>query len=443
MNLGCRICLIEDDEIMGEALSVRFELEGYPHDWHRNGKSAMLALQQRKYSLVVSDIRLPDLTGEQLFTELLQAGVNLPPFIFMTGYAAIDQAVRLLKLGARDYLIKPFEVDVLLEKLHALRVCHDDQTMEANLLGVSPAMRAIENMLPKLANSNASVLISGESGVGKERIALQLHRIAGDDTHRPFIAVNCGALTDTLLEAELFGYEKGAFTGAARTKKGVFEQADRGILFLDEIGDMPATMQVKVLRAIQEKQIVRVGGETVIPVNTRVVCATHRDLKSMVEKGEFREDLYYRINVIQLRVPPLRERKQDILWLAHKFLNECAAGNTSQKKILPPQAEQVLTAYPWPGNVRELKNCLERACILSNNNVIAPESLFDEPLEITRHDDLPEHSLNDYLCDCERKYIRRCLDVQNWQIQETANALGISRKNLWEKMKKLGISSSD
>jgi DNA-binding NtrC family response regulator len=435
-----KICLIEDDEIMGESMSLRFELEGYAYDWYRDGASAQQALWHRKYGAVVSDIRLPDMTGETLFSDLLEASANLPPFIFITGHGTIDQAVRLLKLGALDYIIKPFEMNILLEKLAQLRACPEGTPDKENALGISPAMRAIEGLLLKLAASTASVLITGESGVGKERVALKLHQLGDGAGQRPFIAVNCGALTETLLEAELFGYEKGAFTGAARTKKGVFEQADGGTLLLDEIGDMSATMQVKVLRAIQEKKIVRVGGETPVPVNIRLICATHRDLLGMVEQGKFREDLYYRINVIQIKIPPLRGRREDILWLARRILDEYAATNPGQKKILPPTAEQALTAHPWPGNVRELKHCLERACVLHSSPVLAPGMLFDKPHAPDEVDSMSEQQLGGYLAECERKYILRSLQSQNWSIQETANQIGISRKNLWEKMRKLGIT---
>ncbi len=302
-----RICLIEDDEIMGEALVDRFALEGLQCDWFRQGRPALETLARKRYDAVVSDIQLPDVNGEALFEEA-RTGGELPPWIFITGYGAIDGAVRMLKLGAEDYLTKPLDIRALLDKLRA--VCARGRPAVAGepTLGVSSAMRAIEAMLPKIANSTGTVLITGESGVGKEEVARALHRARDHEGARPFVAVNCGALTETLLEAELFGHVKGSFTGAARDRKGVFEQAHGGTLFLDEIGDMSPAMQVKLLRAIQERRIVRVGGDTPIPVDIRLVCATHRDLKKMVEAGEFREDLYYRIHVIHLHIPSLRER---------------------------------------------------------------------------------------------------------------------------------------
>jgi len=431
-----RICLIEDDEIMGESLADRFGLEGFGYDWQRNGSDALSALRNQDYALVISDIRLPDIGGDALFAQLLAEHIKLPPFIFITGQGDIDTAVRLLKQGAQDYITKPFDLDALIEKIRDIAAI-PGSGLATSELGISPAMRQIEAMLHRLAANTASVLITGESGVGKERVAQALHQLSGDD--RPFIAVNCGALTESLLEAELFGYEKGAFTGAARTKKGVFEQADGGTLFLDEIGDMPLAMQVKLLRALQERSIVRVGGETPIPVDIRLVCATHRDLQEHVRSGAFREDLYYRINVVQLRVPPLRERSEDILWLARHLLAEIAAANGKPTPSLTPAAEHTLKTYPWPGNIRELKNALERASLMSDSRAISHEALFDRPAPKLAAQQDVAGSLRDYLAECERDFIVRALEDCQWQIQCCADSLGISRKNLWEKMRKLGI----
>jgi len=430
-----RICLIEDDEIMGGALALRFELEGLDCDWHQTAGSALAALRKNAYGAVVSDIALPDMSGEALYLDLLEGGAATPPFIFMTGRGAVDQAVRLLKRGAVDYLLKPFEPDLLLARLKELVSCHTRGRAEANVLGVSPAMCAVEDLLPRLAQSQASVLITGESGVGKERVAQKLHELQG--ATGPFVAANCGSFTETLLEAELFGHEKGAFTGALRTRRGLFEQAESGTLLLDEIGDMPLPMQIKVLRAIQERQITRVGGEHPVAVDFRLIAATHQDLKARVEQGLFREDLYYRVNVIQIRVPPLRERREDILWLAARFLDQAAQSGDGRRLLLTPAAERALLDHPWPGNVRELKHLLERARVLAMGTVLTPELLFGDTSPI--HPSQPHDTLGDYLAGHEREYILRALASQGWQIQETANLLGISRKNLWEKMKRLEI----
>lgn len=433
-----RICLIEDDLIMGEALSDRFELEDYQCDWFKTGLEAMKAVSCKSYDVVVCDIQLPDINGEDLFRQLKASEATLPHFIFTTGYGTIDRAVRLLKLGAQDYLTKPLDVQALLKSVESL-CSHSVCTVTRDtMLGVSGAMRHIETLLPRIAKTPTSVLITGESGVGKERLARAL-RSQYDAEHKlPFVTVNCGALTESLLEAELFGYVKGAFTGALREKRGLFELANGGTLFLDEVGEMSPAMQVKLLRAIQEHQIIRVGAETAIKVDIRLICATHQDLKQMVEVGKFREDLYYRIHVIHLHIPPLRERKEDILWLATNLLEDWNIKN-SDPRTLSRSAQQALMNYPWPGNVRELKHCLERACILSQQTELSAELLFNDAPVVPEESFPTAESLSEYLNACEKKYIENCLSINEGRINDTAAALGISRKNLWEKMKKLGI----
>jgi len=434
-----RIGLIEDDPIIGEALSERLEFEGFACDWYRDGKSARRGLNQLRYSVIVSDIDLPDISGERLFGDLLASGQVIAPFIFITGYGAIDQAVRLLKLGAHDYVTKPFNVGELIGKIRSL--CEHQQPVAdaAARLGISTCMRQIEGLLPRLAASRSAVLISGESGVGKEEVARALHLAGDPDNKTPFIAVNCGAIPENLIESELFGHEKGAFTGADRERHGVFEQADAGSLFLDEIGEMLPSMQVKLLRAIQDRAVVRVGGATSRKVNIRLICATHHDLKAMVEQGGFREDLYYRIHVIHLDVPPLRERQEDILWLTTRFLDERASKGEA-RRTLTADAERALTRYPWPGNVRELHHCLERASVLSLTPLLNIESLFGANESFTAEGDALRQPLSDHLQECERAYIRRALTECDGRIADTAALLGISRKNLWEKMRKLEMA---
>jgi len=434
-----RIALIEDDPIIGEALSERLDFEGFACDWYRDGKSARRGLGQRRYSVVVSDINLPDISGEQLFCDLLGGGQALAPFIFITGYGAVDQAVRLLKLGAHDYVTKPFNVGELIAKIRSLCERQQPAPNTAARLGISTGMRHIEGLLPRLAASRSAVLISGESGVGKEEVARALHDAGDPEGKTPFVAVNCGAIPENLIESELFGHEKGAFTGAERERRGVFEQADGGTLFLDEIGEMPPSMQVKLLRAIQDRMVVRVGGATPHKVDIRLVCATHHDLKAMVDKGSFREDLYYRIHVIHLEVPPLRERREDILWLAAGFLDE-RANKGETRRTLTPDAERALTRYPWPGNVRELQHCLERASVLSLAPLLNAESLFGADGPIPAEGDALRQPLSDHLQECERAYIRRALTECGGRIADTAALLGISRKNLWEKMRKLEMA---
>ncbi|HET7833184.1 MAG TPA: sigma-54 dependent transcriptional regulator [Gallionella sp.] len=439
------ICLIEDDEIMGESLCDRFTLEGFRVDWHHTGADALRAITNKTYGLILSDIHLPDFNGEVLYEQLIARGQPLPPFIFITGYGSIDRAVRLLKQGAADYITKPFDLDQLVEKIHTLCVAEKTEPASSNdsidALGISPAMRNIELTIPRLARLASTVLITGESGVGKEHVAKLIHRHARENGNAPFVAVNCGAVAESLLESELFGHEKGAFTGAAKVRKGVFEQANGGTLFLDEIGEMSLTMQVKLLRAIQERCIVRVGGDAPIPVDVRLICATHRDLKEMVEENTFREDLYYRIHVIRLRIPPLRERKEDILWFAKLFLRQCAQ-ISNENHAMSPAAEHALLDYSWPGNLRELKHSLERACIMSHQPVLEPTSFFDEAPAIAQQpseEPITDGSLATHMRDCERLFILQSLERNNWHFGNTAASLDITRKNLWEKMKKLDI----
>ncbi|HET7833656.1 MAG TPA: sigma-54 dependent transcriptional regulator [Gallionella sp.] len=437
-----RICLIEDDPILGEALSDRFDLENFECDWFMTGQEAQQALSRKRYDAVISDIQLPDINGEDLFAQLKASTAKLPPFIFTTGYGTIDRAVRLLKLGAHDYLTKPLNIRALLETVQQLCLHSRPPAVVEHGLGVSPAMRSIEALLPRLTQNSTSVLITGESGVGKEWVARSLHNQCDPSGETPFIAVNCGALTETLLEAELFGHVRGAFTGAVRDKKGVFELANGGTLFLDEIGEMSPIMQVKLLRVIQERQVVRVGGETPIPVSIRLVCATNQNLKEMVDAGRFREDLYYRVHVIHLQIPALRDRKEDILWLADKMLKSWSASN-STPRTLHRTAERALLNYPWPGNIRELKHCFERACILSQQTELTAETLFGDIASVLSAQTNEIGLLNDYIQLCEKKYIEDRLSANNGRIAETAASLGISRKNLWEKMKKLNIQKDE
>ncbi|MGQ9862564.1 MAG: sigma-54-dependent transcriptional regulator [Thiobacillaceae bacterium] len=434
MSTESRILLIEDDPIMGESLMDRFELEGMPAHWARTGADGRARLKDGRYGAVLCDIRLPDIGGDVLFLEMSGRLASVPPWLFITGYGTVEQAVRLLKNGAADYVTKPFDLDDLIDKLRRLLAALPSSPGSSVLdLGISPALRRIESQLPRLAKQARTLLITGESGVGKEMVARAFHRLTPEGEGAPFIAVNCAAIPATLLEAELFGHEKGAFTGANRVHKGVFEQADGGTLFLDEIGDMPLAMQAKLLRVLQERYIVRLGGEKSIPVDLRLISATHRDLKKLVTLGRFREDLYYRLDVIHLHIPPLRQRREDILWLARRFLNEVAAG-----KRFAAEAEQALLTHDWPGNARELKHAVERGAILCEGDVIGPGMLFAEADQVS---DTPASSLADFVAQSERRYISKVLADHGGHLGRTAGALGISRKNLWEKMKKLGLSS--
>ena len=430
---------------MGESLIDRFTLEGISCDWHKSAKSAASDLKEKRYDVVVSDIRLPDRDGDNLFEQLQAEQLYVPPWIFITGYGTIERAIALMKLGAADYVTKPFDLDQLVAKLRAYipESPHDERLPT---LGLSPGMRRIEDTLPRLASQATTVLITGQSGVGKEVVAREIHRLDKQRVARPFIAVNCGGIPENLLEAELFGHERGAFTGALKLKHGYLEQANGGTLFLDEIGDMPLAMQVKLLRVLQERTVTRLGSEQGIPVDFRLICATHRDLKKIVEQGAFREDLFYRINVVHLRVPPLRDRPEDILWYARRFLREVAQQSNGLQKVLSPSAERALLNHLWPGNVRELRHCIERAYVLTSGNTLDTQTLFDEgeSCDDSKADgkgvDLgQQQTLSSYLEDCERRYLLQELTRNEWHMIQTANAIGISRKSLWERLRRLGL----
>ncbi|MCW8980422.1 MAG: sigma-54 dependent transcriptional regulator [Altibacter sp.] len=433
-----RLCLVEDDAIMRASLCQRFNIEGIGCDCFTLAEDALVALTERHYVALISDIRLPDMSGEQLYSHVIESGSFPPPTIFITGYGTIDQAVRLLKLGASDYITKPFDLDELLVKLREVAApLFDDMQGSGAVLGVSSAMRQIQNTLDRLASHRVDLLITGESGVGKEYAARYFSNHCNKDAERPFIALNCAALPEDLLEAELFGHEKGAFTGAGKARRGVFEQANGGVLFLDEVGETSPRMQAKLLRSIQERVVQRIGSEDPIPVDVRLVYATNRDLKAMVDRGEFREDLYFRINVAHVHIPPLRERKEDIHWLSHSIV-ENYFNEHKKRRLILPLTERYLEKLPWPGNLRELANAVERACILSPQEVLGPREFGAS--EVGSQATTDQVSLKESMEVYEKNLLRETLEHHEWRIAETADSLGISRKNLWEKMKRYAIS---
>jgi DNA-binding NtrC family response regulator len=424
---------------MGESLTERLQLEGFDVEWQESGAGGFHRLMRRAPDILLMDMRLPDMSGADVFERMRGELAYLPPTLFITAYGSIEQAVELLQAGATDYVTKPLDLGQLIGKLKRLAegiVPRGGEPKESGL-GVSSVMRAIEQRLPALArHPDTAVLITGESGVGKEVVAERLHLAQGANGR--FVAVNCAAIPETLMEAQLFGYERGAFTGATKQYRGYFEQAVDGTLFLDEIGDMPLAAQAKLLRVIQERRITRIGGDHPVAVHLRLVCATHRDLGQWVADGRFREDLFYRIHVVKLDVPPLRERREDILWLAERFLADHAARYPEERRTLGADARQCLLAQDWPGNVRELKHVIERACILANGTVLQPADL-GMPVGGNPDRVRAGSTLQEALHAVERDQILQALESNNWRITETATVLGISRKSLWEKMKRYHI----
>jgi len=424
------IALIEDDLIVGESLKARLDLEGYDCQWFEKPDDALNSVKHHDFSLIICDIRMPGLSGEQFFDSLIEQGCSTS-ILFITGYGTIEQAVRLLHKGASDYLTKPVNISILLDRINELTSQENLQNSRPNL--IVPGLRSLFKKIPNLSNfEDTVVLIQGESGVGKEVLARHIHETLCPQ--QPFEPINCAAIPDELAASELFGHEKGAFTGAYQTHEGAFERAETGVLFLDEIGDMPLNIQVHLLRAIQERTYQRIGGRNSMPFRARLICATHQDLKELVRTGKFREDLYYRLNVVQFDIPPLRERPADILWLAQQFIEKNAKRvHRTTPPIIPKNTQDALLSYDWPGNVRELKNIIDRACIFCDDNQLLPEILGIPTSQATRS------NLKSIRHDAERDKIIRALLANEGHMQNTARSLDISRKTLWEKMKKLSI----
>jgi DNA-binding NtrC family response regulator len=431
-----RIGIIEDDLVVGGTLAHRLELEGYAPLWWRTGQEALEGLLTQRPDLVVCDIVLPDMNGKDIFLRALPE-LGGTPFLFVTAHAQVEDAVYLMKAGAVDYLEKPYALPDLLDRIARLIKL---QPRAAGDLGTSAAMRQVEMLLRRVANIDSSLLITGESGVGKEVAANFVHQIS-KRAGEPFVAVNCGAIPNELIESQLFGHERGAFTSAQARHHGYVERARNGILFLDEVGDLPLLMQVKLLRLIQERTFIRVGGETAIRSGARIICATNTDLDAAVTEGRFRQDLYYRINVIPVAIPPLRNRSDDILPLAQRFIREFCEKFGRDMKGFTPEAEQALLSHLWPGNVRELRNCVERAVALSQASRIGAEALF--PYPATETNVAPPATLAEVRDRAERRHIRAVLaDVDN-RIEEAAKLLGVSRSTLFDKMRKLDIRSGN
>ncbi len=441
-----RILIAEDEEIMRITVLDHLRSQGWLADAAATGSEALELVRKNRYELILSDIRMPGLDGEKLLAEVKRLAPRTE-VVMMTAHGSTDNAVNCLKKGAADYILKPFDLDDLTFRINRLL---EMQKIKARcvslehccgqrrpLIGSSPAMQKMLSLVSQVAGSDASVLIHGESGTGKEVVAAAIHfesRRAG----KPYVRVNCAAIPAGLMESELFGHEKGAFTSADKMAIGKFELADHGTILLDEIGDMPLDLQVKLLRVLQEREIERVGGKAPIPIDVRVLCATAKDLATEVQNGKFRQDLFYRLQVIPVEVPPLRERGGDILELADFFLREFGSERGLSFQ-LSAEASQALENYRFPGNVRELRNLLERVTVLAP----APKiQLWDLPVEIRGSNyggDSDEDNLAAAVAGAERKCIQRALEKTGGSKTESAAILGISRKNLWEKMKQYGL----
>jgi DNA-binding NtrC family response regulator len=430
------IGVIEDHEIQGGTLTHRLELEGYRALWWRTGQEALAGLDAVLPNLVICDVQLPDMNGEEVFLQALPR-LRGKPVLFVTAFGEIDQAVRLTKAGAVDYIAKHYAMSDLLDRIARLLLLQPKAT---GVLGASQAMRQVEALLRRIANIDSSLLLTGESGVGKEVAANFVHKTSPRAAD-PLIAVNCAAIPSELVESELFGHEKGAFTGARTRHQGYVERAGNGILFLDEVGELPLPVQAKLLRLIEHRAFTRVGGEAAIKTTARLICATNANLESAAAEGRFRSDLYYRINVISVAIPPLRDRRDDIIPLAQKFMREFAEAFIRDIHGFTRSAERALLEHPWRGNVRELRNRIERAVALSEAPWIGAEALFPaESAQLLGAED-PFRTLAEVRDRAERDYIRDVLACAGRRAEETAKLLGVSRRTLFERMRKLNIRS--
>ncbi len=433
---GKTIAVVEDDSIMGESLVQSLGLEGAQVRLFSSGEAVQREPRLREVDLIVCDIRLPGMDGAKLF-ESLRAREDAPPFLFMTAYGEIDQAVALMREGAADYVTKPFEMDKFLQRVQgSLRPAVN--TLDDGVLGVSPAMRGIESLLRRIADIDSPVLLTGETGTGKEVCARFLHGLSRG--RAPFMAVNCAAIPAELLENELFGHEAGAFTGASKRHQGYAERAGAGTLFLDEIGELAMPLQSKLLRVLEDRQFYRLGGETAIPFYARLVAATNSEIDMLIREKKFRADLYYRINVVEAYLPPLRERLDDIPWLMARFFQTGVGDGDNVARGISGPAERAALAHDWPGNVREMRNRMERALALSLGGWIGPQDLFPEQYPPDVAAGGASRSLADAREAAERREIKAALAENDGQIGRTAIVLGVSRTTLWEKMRRYGLS---
>ncbi len=443
------VLVVDDEKNIREGLQKALELDGHNVYLAADGLEGWQTIENEEIDLVITDLRMPEMSGEELLRRVVESYPTVQ-VIILTGHGTIETAVQAMRDGAFDFLTKPVNLDrlsllvkralstrELVLQHRALQEELEKQKQFANVIAKSPQMTAIFDVVHQVAPTKASVLITGESGVGKELIADAIHRLS-DRKDKPFVKVHCAALSESLLESELFGHEKGAFTGAVGRKRGRFELAHLGTIFLDEIGEINPNVQVKILRVLQEKRFERVGGEETLQVDTRIISATNADLRKEIEAGRFREDLFYRLNVVNIEVPPLRERKEDIPLLVSAFIKEFARENNKNVEGIDPKARSVLYNYSWPGNIRELRNCIESATVMCKGNIIHVDDLPPSVVGDSDNDYI-KISLGSKLSDAEEEIIRSTLNANKGNKSKTAEILGIGRKTLHRKIVEYGI----
>jgi two-component system nitrogen regulation response regulator NtrX len=441
------VLIVDDEEGIRESLSGIFEDDGYSVLTSTSGEDALKLIKEQSPDLVLLDVWLPGIDGIQTLREVKELKPDLP-VIMISGHGNIEIAVKATKIGAYDFLEKPLSLErVLLTSKRAVerkalelefKALKQDLIKKYKLIGNSQKMILLEKQMEMAAQSNSRVLILGESGSGKELVARLLHE-KSKRYDKPFIEVNCAAIPQELIESELFGHEKGSFTGAFEKKKGKFELSDGGTLFLDEVGDMSLSTQSKVLRVIETQEFQRVGGSKNIKVDVRIIAATNKDLVEEAQKGTFREDLLYRLNVIPITVPPLREKKEDIPALIEYFLEYFATEYGQKPKKITPEALKILVSYEWPGNVRELRNVIERLVIMTSSDIITPKNLVIS--ETVRSDYFSLKTLREARDSFEKDFITKKLEENNWNISKTAELLDIERSNLHRKIKTYDIKT--
>jgi two-component system response regulator AtoC len=448
-----RILVVDDEESFRHMLSVILEKEGYEVDTAKDGDEALGRMESGLFDEVLCDIRMPRMDGIEFLKKAKEAHPD-STIIMMSAYGTLDTAIEAMKLGAYDYVSKPFKPDEIIltlkkaeerEKLRRENVYLRNEVKKeynfSNIISKNEKMSAIFDTIGKVARYKSTILIMGESGTGKELVAKAIH-FNSDRSRGSFIAVNCGAIPENLLESELFGHLKGSFTDALRTKKGLFEEADGGTLFLDEIGELPLALQVKLLRVLQDGEIRRIGDSRSIKIDVRIIAATVKDLEKAVRDGSFRDDLFYRLNVLPLRLPPLRERKEDIPLLADHFIAKFSQSLGKQIKGITPDAYKILLRYSWPGNVRELENVVERGLVLTDTEFIDVENL---PPEIHGADEgsgfaqIDEHSIKKATRILEKELIRKALRKTRGNHTHASRILEISHRTLLYKIKEYGI----
>jgi DNA-binding NtrC family response regulator len=447
--MKAKLLIVDDEKHIREGLEKALSTDGYDVELASDGENALERIEEGDIDLVITDLKMPNLSGEELMREALDKFPYLP-IIILTGHGTIENAVEAMRNGAYDYLTKPLNIDKLSlivnralensslkrqyrELLNQLKKKYSFE----NIIGKSTTMKQVFETIEQVAPSRANVLIYGESGTGKEMIADAIHHNS-PRRDRSYVKVHCAALPETLLESELFGHEKGAFTGAIARKRGRFELANTGTIFLDEIGEMSIQTQVKLLRVIQEREFERVGGEEPIKVDVRIISATNKSLKEEIEKGNFREDLYYRLDVVSIHVPPLRERTDDIPLMVHKFIEEVSAENNKEIEGITNGALQALMSYKWPGNVRELRNVIESIVVLTKSKVITEQELPSYILAKDEKSSLRVPAGID-LAEAEKRFILFTLDNTGGNKTKASEVLNIGRKTLHRKLAEYGL----